>query len=112
MSDEHPPPRALPATSPLPGRRGPVPLLRPVAQTPPHPHPRHGLPRLRNDPRFPVLEARPRRDGGPPQGGNPMTTTIGNPTTTGRRWAYTGIILGGLVSVAANVAHSFIPPHD
>jgi len=30
--------------------------------------------------------------------------------TSGRGWAYTGAILGGLVSVAANVAHSFIPP--
>jgi Protein of unknown function (DUF2637) len=28
----------------------------------------------------------------------------------GRGWAYTGAILGGLVSIAANVAHSFIPP--
>jgi len=35
-----------------------------------------------------------------------------NPITnrSGRGWAYTGAILGGLVSVAANVAHSFIPP--
>jgi hypothetical protein len=30
--------------------------------------------------------------------------------TSGRGWAKTGLILGGLVSVAANVAHSFIPP--
>ena len=30
--------------------------------------------------------------------------------TSGRGWAYTGAILGGLVSVAANWAHSFIPP--
>ena len=29
---------------------------------------------------------------------------------SGRGWAYTGAILGGLVSVAANVAHSYIPP--
>jgi len=29
---------------------------------------------------------------------------------SGRGWAYTGAILGGLVSVAANVAHSFIAP--
>jgi hypothetical protein len=28
----------------------------------------------------------------------------------GRLWAYTGAILGGGVSVAANVAHSFLPP--
>ncbi len=31
--------------------------------------------------------------------------------TPGRGWAYTGAILGGAVSIAANVAHSFIPPH-
>ncbi len=29
---------------------------------------------------------------------------------TGRAWAYTGASLGGAVSIAANVAHSFIPP--
>src|SRR5262245_41734765 len=33
------------------------------------------------------------------------------PKQPGRGWAYTGAVLGGLVSVAANVAHSFIPPH-
>jgi hypothetical protein len=31
-------------------------------------------------------------------------------STSGRGWAYTGATLGGLVSIAANVAHSFIPP--
>jgi hypothetical protein len=36
-----------------------------------------------------------------------MTTRVKVP---GRGWAYTGAILGGLVSIAANVAHSFIPP--
>lgn len=30
--------------------------------------------------------------------------------TPGRGWAYTGAILGGAVSVAANIAHSYIPP--
>jgi hypothetical protein len=30
----------------------------------------------------------------------------------GRSWAYTGAILGGLASIAANVAHSFLPPPD
>jgi hypothetical protein len=30
--------------------------------------------------------------------------------TSGRAWAYTGAILGGSVSIAANVAHSFIQP--
>lgn len=29
---------------------------------------------------------------------------------TGRRWAYVGAVLGAAVSVAANVAHSFVPP--
>ncbi len=31
---------------------------------------------------------------------------------TGRAWAYTGATLGGAVSIAANVAHPFIPPAD
>lgn len=30
--------------------------------------------------------------------------------TTGRGWAYTGAFLGGAVSIAANVAHSYVPP--
>lgn len=30
--------------------------------------------------------------------------------STGRGWAYTSAILGGLVSVVANIAHSFVPP--
>ncbi|WP_238016002.1 DUF2637 domain-containing protein [Dactylosporangium sp. AC04546] len=29
---------------------------------------------------------------------------------TGRGWAYAGALLGGAVSVAANVAHSYVPP--
>src|SRR4051794_30827544 len=29
---------------------------------------------------------------------------------TGRVWAYVGTVLGGTASVAANVAHSFLPP--
>jgi len=33
-------------------------------------------------------------------------------TQAGRGWAYTGIICGGAVSIAANVAHSFLPPND
>lgn len=28
----------------------------------------------------------------------------------GKRWAYSGVVLGGGVSVAANIAHSFVPP--
>jgi hypothetical protein len=31
---------------------------------------------------------------------------------TGRAWAYTGVLLGGAVSIAANVAHSYVPPAD
>jgi hypothetical protein len=29
---------------------------------------------------------------------------------SGRRWAYIGAALGGIASIAANVAHSFVPP--
>jgi hypothetical protein len=29
---------------------------------------------------------------------------------SGRWWAYAGALLGGLVSIAANVAHSYVPP--
>src|SRR5205823_10881815 len=36
-------------------------------------------------------------------------TTIPHPRT-GRGWAYLGALLGGAVSVAANVAHSYVPP--
>ncbi len=32
--------------------------------------------------------------------------------STGRRWAYLGAGLGGIVSIAANVAHSYVPPAD
>lgn len=32
--------------------------------------------------------------------------------TPGRVWAYTGLVLGAAVSVAANVAHSYVPPAD
>src|SRR5262245_24065423 len=32
--------------------------------------------------------------------------------TTGRGWAYAGATLGGAVSIAANVAHSYVPPAD
>jgi hypothetical protein len=31
---------------------------------------------------------------------------------TGRTWAYAGAVLGGAVSIAANVAHSYVPPPD
>lgn len=32
--------------------------------------------------------------------------------TPGRGWAYVGVVLGAAVSVAANVAHSYVPPAD
>jgi hypothetical protein len=32
------------------------------------------------------------------------------PSVSGRGWAYIGAALGGTVSIAANVAHSYIPP--
>jgi hypothetical protein len=31
-------------------------------------------------------------------------------TLSGRRWAYIGAALGGTVSIAANIAHSYVPP--
>jgi hypothetical protein len=37
-----------------------------------------------------------------------MSRTVSN----GRGWAYVGAILGGAVSIAANVAHSYVPPTD
>src|SRR4051812_19821858 len=42
------------------------------------------------------------------------TTNLPTPSwvRTGRGWAYLGAILGGLVSIAANVAHSFVPPQE
>src|SRR3954467_13305358 len=33
------------------------------------------------------------------------------PAVSGRRWAYLGATLGGTVSIAANIAHSYVPPH-
>jgi len=37
-----------------------------------------------------------------------MTTNIVN--TRGRGWAYIGVLVGGGISIAANIAHSFVPP--
>lgn len=34
------------------------------------------------------------------------------PSVSGRGWAYIGAALGGTVSIAANVAHSYVPPVD
>src|SRR3982751_5635788 len=33
-----------------------------------------------------------------------------NLVVSGRRWAYLGAALGGTVSIAANIAHSYVPP--
>ncbi|MBN1173429.1 MAG: hypothetical protein JXA67_14755 [Micromonosporaceae bacterium] len=45
-------------------------------------------------------------------GTTPTTTPTGVASTrgTGRGWAYLGVLLGGAVSIAANVAHSYVPP--
>jgi hypothetical protein len=37
---------------------------------------------------------------------------MSNPRIPGRGWAYFGALLGGMVSIAANVAHSYVPPAD
>lgn len=39
-----------------------------------------------------------------------MTHHHTTPPGHGRGWAYVGAILGGAVSIAANIAHSYIPP--
>ena len=39
-----------------------------------------------------------------------MFTTRMTRAATGRGWAYIGAGLGGAVSIAANVAHSYVPP--
>jgi hypothetical protein len=39
-----------------------------------------------------------------------MSDTTTPPTATGRGWGYAGALLGGLVSIAANVAHSYVAP--
>ncbi len=110
-----------------------------MAQTTPHPHPGHRLPELRNHTRFPDLDPSthasrdqvygigsgsltaprtPPRTSEPPFGAAVPTIPKGlltmttNLATKGRGWAYTGAGLGGLVSIAANVAHSYVPPPD
>lgn len=35
---------------------------------------------------------------------------VTHPPAPGIGWAYTGVIFGGLVSIAANLAHSYVPP--
>ncbi|EEP74269.1 hypothetical protein MCAG_04596 [Micromonospora sp. ATCC 39149] len=49
-------------------------------------------------------QAAPAVDPGP----NITTTPTAN-RSTGRGWAYVGVILGGVVSIAANVAHTYLP---
>jgi hypothetical protein len=39
-----------------------------------------------------------------------MSDTITPHAASGRGWGYVGAVLGGLVSIAANVAHSYVPP--
>lgn len=48
-----------------------------------------------------------------------MSTTVNAPAvpastpaapSQGRGWAYLGVLLGGAVSIAANIAHSYVPP--
>jgi hypothetical protein len=41
---------------------------------------------------------------------NTTTTAAIGTTGRGRGWAYLGALLGGVVSIAANVAHSYVPP--
>ncbi|MEU7617046.1 DUF2637 domain-containing protein [Micromonospora rifamycinica] len=41
--------------------------------------------------------------------GSNITTTPTAARPSGRGWAYTGVILGGVVSIAANVAHTYLP---
>ncbi|AEB44213.1 DUF2637 domain-containing protein [Micromonospora maris] len=40
---------------------------------------------------------------------NAPTATGSRKRVTGRGWAYVGVILGGVVSIAANVAHTYLP---
>jgi hypothetical protein len=42
--------------------------------------------------------------------GNTMSDTTTPHAASGRSWGYVGAVLGGLVSIAANVAHSYVPP--
>lgn len=41
-----------------------------------------------------------------------MTTDTTVRPAAGRGWAYLGAILGGTVSIAANIAHSYVPPSN
>ena len=45
-----------------------------------------------------------------PSKGFTMSDTSTSHAASGRGWGYVGAILGGLVSIAANVAHSYVPP--
>lgn len=39
-----------------------------------------------------------------------IDVALRRPVVSGRVWAYIGLVLGGAVSIAANVLHSFVPP--
>jgi len=39
-------------------------------------------------------------------------TTLKTLTASGRFWAYVGSTLGAIVSIAANIAHSYVPPDN
>ena len=41
-----------------------------------------------------------------------MSDTTTPRAANGRGWGYAGALLGGLVSIAANVAHSYVPPTE
>ncbi|WP_431928539.1 DUF2637 domain-containing protein [Micromonospora wenchangensis] len=41
--------------------------------------------------------------------GSNITTTRTAGRPSGRGWAYVGVILGGVVSIAANIAHTYLP---
>ena len=45
-----------------------------------------------------------------PSKGFTMSDTSTLHAASGRGWGYVGAVLGGLVSIAANVAHSYVPP--
>ncbi len=41
---------------------------------------------------------------------DPNPARLVSPSPAGRGWAYAGAVLGGVVSIAANIAHSYVPP--
>ncbi|MEU1756980.1 DUF2637 domain-containing protein [Micromonospora matsumotoense] len=76
-------------------------LTDPVPHAPPAPAPAPDMPEA---PDVASGQAAPAAD----PGSNITTTpTTGRPS--GRGWAYVGVILGGVVSIAANIAHTYLP---